>query len=127
LIFRWIFSLFVFYMFSAALGIPKQTPFRPTTPPKMEVLFRPLTQPDGYKQYVALIETEEELVIKDDSISCPEDEYRANPIYAPAMATTPPAVPKDPLSLGGDPINTFYIGSITVLGLYLLYRILDRK
>jgi hypothetical protein len=109
-------------MFSAALGIPKQTPFRPTNPPKMEVSFRPLTQPDGYKQYVALIETEEELVIKDDSVRCSNEE--TDTIYS--SATTPPAVPKDPLSLGGDPINTFYIGSITVLGLYLLYRILNR-
>lgn len=112
-------------MFSAALGNPKQTPFHPTHFPKMDVSFRPLTQPDGYKQYVALIETEEKLVMKDDeSVGCPEEEYKTNTIYAP---TTSPAAPKDPLSLGGDPINTFYIGSITILGLYLLYKILDRS
>ena len=90
--------------------------------PKMDVSFRPLTQPDGYKQYVALIETEEELVIKDDeSVGCQEEEYKADSIYTP---TTVP--PKDPFSLGGDPIKTFYVGSITVLGLYLLYKILNR-
>jgi len=92
--------------------------------PKMDVSFRPLTQPDGYKQYVALIETEEELVIKDDeSVGCQEEEYKADSIYTP---TTLPVEPKDPFSLGGDPIKTFYVGSITVLGLYLLYKILNR-
>lgn len=93
--------------------------------PKMDVTFRPLTQPNGYKQYVALIETEEELVIKDDeSVGCQEEEYKADSIYSP---TTAPVEPKDPFSLGGDPIKTFYVGSITVLGLYLLYRLLNRS
>ena len=90
--------------------------------PKMDVSFRPLTQPDGYKQYVAFIDTDEELVIKDDdSVGCPEEDYKADEIYTP---TTTPS--KDSLSLGGDPIKTFYVGSVTVLGLYLLYKILNR-
>lgn len=110
-------------MLTAALGNPKQTPFQPTSFPKMDVTFRPLTQPAGNTQYVALIETEEELVIKDDSVGCQNDEYKANTIYAP---TTTPAESKDPFSLGGDPIKTFYVGSVTVLGLYLLYRMLNR-
>ena len=111
-------------MFAVALGNPKQTSFEPMNVPKMDVSFRPLTQPDGYKQYVALIETEEELVIKDDeSVGCEQEEYKTDTIYAP---TTSPTAPKDPLSLGGDPIKTFYVGSITVLGLYLLYRLLNR-
>jgi hypothetical protein len=112
-------------MFAAALGNPKQTSFEPMNIPKMDVTFRPLTQPNGYKQYVALIETEEELVIKDDeSVDCEEEEYKADSIYSP---TTAPVEPKDPFSLGGDPIKTFYVGSITVLGLYLLYRLLNRS
>jgi hypothetical protein len=111
-------------MFAVALGNPTRTSFEPMNVPKMDVSFRPLTQPDGYKQYVALIETEEELVIKDDeSVGCEEEEYKTDTIYAP---TTSPAAPKDPLSLGDDPIKTFYVGSITVLGLYLLYRLLNR-
>jgi hypothetical protein len=109
-------------MFAAALGNQKQTPFEPMNIPKMDVSFRPLTQSNGYKQYVALIETEEELVIKDDdSVGCQEEEYKVDAIYSP---TTAP--PVDPVSLGGDPIKTFYVGSITVLGLYLLYKILNR-
>lgn len=103
-------------MFTAALGIPKQTPFQPTKIPKMDVSFRPLTQPGGSTQYVAIIETEEELVIKDDD--CLEEEEEEH-----GAATREP---KDPFSLGGDPIKTFYVGSITVLGLYLLYKILNR-
>jgi len=114
-IFLWIFSLRVFYMFTAALGIPKQTPFQPTNIPKMDVSFRPLTQPGGSTQYVAIIETEEELVIKDDD--CEEEEEEDN---------TATRELKDPFSLGGDPIKTFYVGSITILGLYLLYKILNR-
>jgi len=62
-------------MFAVALGNPTRTSFEPMNVPKMDVSFRPLTQPDGYKQYVALIETEEELVIKDDeSVGCEEEE-----------------------------------------------------
>jgi hypothetical protein len=112
-------------MFTAALGNPKQTPFEPMNIPKMDVSFRPLTQSNGYKQYVAFIDTEEELVINDDdeSVGCQEEEYKADTIYSP---TTAPVEPKDPFSLGGDPIKTFYVGSITVLGLYLLYKILNR-
>jgi len=109
-------------MFTAALGNPKQTPFQTMNIPKMDVLFRPLTQSNGYKQYVAFIDTEEELVIKDDdSVGCPEEDYKTDEIYTP---TTTPS--KDSLSLGGDPIKTFYVGSVTVLGLYLLYKILNR-
>jgi hypothetical protein len=107
-------------MLASSLGNPKQTSFQPTNFPKLDVTFRPLTQPGGNKQYVALIETEEELVIKDDeSVGCQEEEYKADTIYAPTIK------PEDPFSLGGDPIKTFYVGSITVLGLYLLYKILN--
>ena len=114
-------------MFAGALGNPTRTSFEPMNVPKMDVSFRPLTQLDGYKQYVALIETEEELVIKDDeSVGCQEEEYKADTIYAPTTTPAGGADPKDPFSLGGDPIKTFYVGSITVLGLYLLYKLLNR-
>jgi hypothetical protein len=33
----------------------------------------------------------------------------------------------DMFSLGGDSIKTFYIGSITVVGLFILYRMLTKK
>ena len=114
-------------MLASTLGNPKQTSFQPTIFPKLDVSFRPLTQPGGNKQYVALIETEEELVIKDDeSVGCQEEEYKADTIYAPTTTPAGGADPKDPFSLGGDPIKTFYVGSITVLGLYLLYKLLNR-
>jgi hypothetical protein len=110
-------------MFTAALGIPKQTPFQPTKIPKMDVSFRPLTQPGGSTQYVAIIETEEKLIIKDDD--CQEEEEEEEEEEKEEDNTDTREL-KDPFSLGGDPIKTFYVGSITILGLYLLYKILNR-
>ena len=92
----------------------------------MDVTFRPLTQPAGNKQYVAIIETEEELLIKDE-VSDPDDLYTSGGIYGPVETENPTEKPNKPFSLGNDPIKTFYVGSVTVLGLYLLYRILNKK
>ena len=34
---------------------------------------------------------------------------------------------KDIFSLGKDPVKTFYIGSITVIGLFVLFRLIQKN
>ena len=121
-------------MFSAATKIGNTCTYQPSTIPTTNVTFRPLTQPDGNKQYVALLETEEELILSDEDTILPEEEEREAPheklyhnrdIYASTSSPSSAKYP-DPFSLGNDPIKTFYIGSVTVVGLYILYRILTK-
>jgi len=99
-------------MFATASQIGK--PYKSTNIPQMDVSFRPLTQPSGKIQYVALIESEETLREMDN--------HEEN---AAVSETIPPK--PDIFSLGKDPIKTFYIGSVTVIGLFILYRILNKN
>jgi hypothetical protein len=110
--------------------------FQPTTIQKMDVGFRPIVQPEGKLQYVAIIETGEELIIDDSSDSESESKnhnelYEKGKIYAPLVnskdkSNEDESNKPDMFSLGNDPIKTFYIGSITVVGLFILYRILTK-
>lgn len=119
-------------MFSAASQIGKPTPYQPSVIPKTDVVFRPIKQPSGNVQYVALIDSKED-IIEDEEEEVIEETgentefkqlYNSGNIYA----TTQPSVDKkDPFSFGDDPIKTFYIGSITAVGLFILYRILTKR
>jgi hypothetical protein len=112
-------------MFSAINKIGQTiTPTNTTTPiNKMDVTFRPLKQPSGTVNYVALIETDEKIIIEEDDADAPHEKlYNKGQIYA----TPQPPIKPDPFSLGNDPIKTFYIGSITVVGLFILYRMLTK-
>jgi len=109
--------------------------YQPTTIQKMDVGFRPIVQPEGKLQYVAIIETGEDLIMDDSSDSESETQkkthdelYEKRKIYTP-LVNSPnncqdDSNKPDMFSLGNDPIKTFYIGSITVVGLFILYRIL---
>ena len=117
-------------MFSAANQIGKPTPYQPSVIPKTDVVFRPIKQPSGNVQYVALIDSKEEIIEEEETKEeCDENTefkqlYNSGNIYA----TTQPSVDKkDPFSFGDDPIKTFYIGSITAVGLFILYRILTKR
>jgi hypothetical protein len=120
-------------MLLAASRINQTKEYQPTTIQPSAVDFRPIQQPEGKVQYVAIIETGEELIIRDsDSDSEGEEEpnthnelYEQGKVYAPLVAS--PTKTPDIFALGEDPIKTFYIGSITVVGLFILYRILTKK
>jgi hypothetical protein len=111
-------------MFSAINQIGKTASPTNTTPiNKIDVTFRPLKQPSGTVNYVALIESDEEIIIEDDDDDAPHEKlYSKGQIYA----TPQPPIKPDPFSLGNDPIKTFYIGSVTVVGLFILYRMLTK-
>ena len=83
--------------------------------------------------YIAILESEEIVHTDSDddsesSVDISKSVVKHKNVY-PTLAhtyenSTPPS---DPFSLGKDPIKTFYIGSITVVGLYILYKILNKR
>ena len=103
-------------MFSIG-GTKKTASFISTPPPQTNIVIKNV----GQTNYAALIasktgeEEEEEPSFK--------QLYKAGAIYSAGHLATPTP---DPFSIGKDPIKTFYIGSITVVGLFILYRILSK-
>lgn len=93
---------------------PTSSPYVPTIPsPQTNVVFKQ-TSPANY---VALMQFKEE---EDPPF---KQLYDAGNIYSEGPLATPKQT-EDPFSLGKDPIKTFYIGSVTVVGLFILYKIL---
>jgi len=100
-------------MLAFANKIGKPTPYASTTPPQTNLVFKQTTPTN----YVALIESKEK---EEPSF---KQLYDAGNIYSEGPLVTPK---ENPFSLGKDPIKTFYIGSVTVVGLFILYRILTK-
>jgi hypothetical protein len=118
-------------MFSAMDNLGN--PYKQTTTPKIDVSFVPI-KGHGVKNYIAV-------VADDNDVGLPLDEpdvansgtefsklYKQGGIYA---TPTPDEDDDDEeiidmFSLGKDPVKVFYIGSVTVVGLYILYRILSK-
>jgi hypothetical protein len=106
-------------------GCAKGTPFTPSNSGIMDVSFLPVKNTTGTVNYVALIENEnekakisipKELIVEDETDdSCSDDSNKNNTKTV------------DIFDLENDYVKTFYIGSITVVGLYILYRILDKS
>jgi hypothetical protein len=117
----------------ASLEKPTMTPYKPSFRSKMEVSFRPIQQPNGNKTLVAFVDDGEDIGLSIDSEHTVADTefsklYKQGEIYA---TPTPDANDEDEdekniFSLGNDPVNVFYIGSVTVVGLYILFRILSK-
>jgi hypothetical protein len=106
-------------------GCAKGNPYTPSNSGIMDVSFLPIKNATGTVNYVALIENEnekakisipKELVVEDDiDDSCSDDSNKNNTKTI------------DIFDLENDYVKTFYIGSITVVGLYILYRILNKS
>jgi len=128
-------------MLVSQLGKPTQTLYTPSTVPKTNITFRPVKQSKGNVHYVAFVESEGTVIIEDSDASKtgaesgdePDDDssdddsdelYKKGKIYSP-LATSESA--NQIFSLGDDPIKSFYIGSVTVVGLFILYRMLIKK
>lgn len=111
------------------LGKPMSTLYSPSTVPKTDVTFREIKHPTGNVNYVAFIGSVEDDIIEDteDEDAYTDDEsselYEKKEIYNPLATSASPTI----FSLGDDPIKTFYIGSVTVVGLFILYRMLIKK
>ena len=118
-------------------GCAKGNPYTPSNTGIMDVSFHPIKNTTGTINYVALIENENEkakIVIPkemkvddedhDDDDDGDDDEYKKDNSCNDDTNTSKKT--NDIFDLENDYVKTFYIGSITVVGLYILYRILDK-
>jgi hypothetical protein len=60
-------------------------------------------------------------------VSIPINQLKSTVIFDDRSNSNVHRCKKDEFSLDNDYIKTFYIGSITVVGLYILFRILDKS
>lgn len=105
-------------------GCAKGNPYTPSNSGVMDVSFHPIKNTTGTINYVALIENENEkakIVIPKEMKVEDEDEDENSCSDDTSKKTI------DIFDLENDYVKTFYIGSITVVGLYILYRILDKS
>ena len=112
---------------SSALGKSgcgcKGNPYTPSNSGIMDVSFLPIKNTSGNVNYVALIENENEKakIVIPKEMEVIDDESEDTCSDNSNTKTT------DIFDLENDYVKTFYIGSITVVGLYILYRILDKS
>jgi hypothetical protein len=104
-------------------GCAKSNPYYPSTTNTMDVSFHPVKNESGTQHYIALIENDNENVkiplnMKiNDSLDSVDSLESSDPLN----------YKKYEFNLDNDYIKTFYIGSITAVGLYILFRILDKS
>jgi hypothetical protein len=118
-------------MFSSVLEKRTATPYKPTNVIRMGVSFKPVQQQNGNSTYVALVDDNNDVGLPIDNDCTIEDTefsklYKKGEIYATPTPSDDDDDKKDIFSLGKDPIKVFYIGSITVVGLYILFRIISK-
>ena len=111
-------------------GCAKGTSYTPSNSGVMDVSFHPIKNTTGTVNYVALIENENEkakiVIPKELEFENKEDEYeKDNSCSDHSNENNTKTI--DIFDLENDYVKTFYIGSITVVGLYILYRILDKS
>jgi hypothetical protein len=112
---------------SSFLGKPNcanSKEYSPSIVNTMDVSFRPVKNTSGTSNYLAIIEND-----YDDQTEIPEDIEIEETIYYGDTSNDDKNKnnkSKDIFSIDNDNIKTFYIGSLTVVGLYILFRILDK-
>ena len=102
----------------------KGNSYYPSNVNAMDVSFRPIKNDSGTEHYIALIENDYE------NVKIPSN-MKINDSYDSLDSFNSHDYEKssqnDIYNLNNDYIKTFYIGSITVVGLYILFRILDKS
>jgi hypothetical protein len=84
------------------------------------ISFLPVKNANGNFNYVPVTKTD---TASDDPIL-----YKTANIPTPAFATPPPDDDKlNRFNIGDDMIKTFYVGSVTIVGLFILYRLLQKS
>ena len=98
-------------------------PYTPSTTSTINVSFRPMKNTTGNMNYIALIENDNENIIIPPDMKG-DNEYEDS--YSDTITDNINTNTNDIFYMNNDYVKTFYIGSITVVGLYILFRILDR-
>jgi hypothetical protein len=107
----------------SSCGCAKGNPYTPLNSSSMDVSFHPIKNTTGTVNYVALVENENDKlkIVIPKELKVEEDDTDESSIDESTINTN------DLFNLENDYVKTFYIGSITVVGLYILYRILDKS
>lgn len=90
----------------------------------MGISFLPVKNVNGNFNYTPVLNT---LSMKSDAT---ELKYKTASIPTPVFALPPDDDNRrrpDIYSIGDDMIKTFYVGSVTIVGLFILYRILQKS
>ena len=86
----------------------------------MGISFLPVKNANGNFNYIPVTKPDTE---SDDPI-----QYKTANIPTPSFASPPPDDDKlNRYSIGNDMIKTFYVGSVTIVGLFILYRLLQKS
>lgn len=89
----------------------------------MDVSFHPIMNDSGTPNYIALIDDNH--YYHNDNIKIPSNIKINDSVDSVDSVNSVNSL--DVFHLENDYIKTFYIGSITVVGLYILFRILDKS
>lgn len=98
-------------------GCAKTNPYHPSNVNTMDVSFHPVKNEAGRQHYIALIENDNENVKIPLNMKINDSLESLNSLDHE----------KDEFNLDNDCVKIFYIGSITVVGLYILFRVLDKS
>jgi hypothetical protein len=111
---------------SSALGNSKNNcakcnPYYQSKTNTMDVSFHPVLNTTGSINYVPLVD--------DDSAKKKANNFilPTTSVFDDYESDSDSDDDVDMFDLSNDYVKTFYIGSITVVGLYILYRIIDRR
>lgn len=107
-------------------GCAKSNPYYPSTTNAMDVSFHPIKNESGTQHYIALIENENENVKIPSNMKINESSDSSESSNS-SKSLDSSDYKKDEFNLDNEYIKTFYIGSITVVGLYILFRIIDKS
>lgn len=101
-------------------GCTKGHPYTPSTTNAMDVSFHPVMNDSGTQNYLALIDS-------NDNVKIPSYMKISDSNDSLDSLDSKNDSKNDVFNTENDYIKTFYIGSITVVGLYILFRILDKS
>lgn len=110
-------------------GCIKGNSYKSSDSNSMNVSLVPIKNISGNMNFVPLIENKNETL----KITIPSDIYNENNIDSDSDSNSDSDKDSTNINaigifnLDNDYIKTFYIGSITVVGLYVLFRILDKR
>lgn len=101
------------------------TQYNPESYKKVDVVFQPMNQIKA-TSYIALIE-EEEVVHIDANLLPSSDIELPVGVISPEVSTDDDSSKKsNTFSVGDDVVNNFFVGSITVVGLFILFSFLQK-
>ena len=95
--------------------------------PLTDVSIIPIKNTNGFANYITILDSEEEAVVPDYMHMDEVD--NANQLLSMETHPDPDDDKKNRniFSIGDNYINTFYVGSVTIVGLFILFRMMQKS